>query len=51
MQKYTVDKFIIVAPSIHNFNGSKASAEVLINHTPDGGGESIYSLHSNYRIY
>jgi len=40
-QKYTVDKFIIVAPSIHNFNGSKASAEVLINHTPDGGGEQF----------
>jgi flagellar hook protein FlgE len=36
-QKYTVDKFIIVAPSIHNFNGSKSSAEVLINHTPIGG--------------
>jgi hypothetical protein len=40
-QKYTVDKFIIVAPSIHNFNGSKASAEVLINHTPIGGGDQF----------
>ena len=40
-EKYIVDKFIIVAPSIHNFNGSKASAEVLINHTPDGGGEQF----------
>ena len=40
-QKYIVDKFIIVAPSIHNFNGSKASAEILINHTPNGGGEQF----------
>ena len=40
-QKYIVDKFIIVSPSLHNFNGSKSSAEVLINHTPNGGGEQF----------
>jgi len=40
-QKYSVDKFIIVAPSIHSFNGSKTSAEILINHNPDGGGDQF----------
>jgi len=39
--KYDVDKFIIVAPSIHKFNNSKASAEILINHTPAGGGKQL----------
>jgi hypothetical protein len=40
-EKYDVDKIIIVSPSIHNFNGSKASAEILINHAPENGGNQM----------
>lgn len=40
-QKYTVDKIIIVSPSIHIFDGSKAKAEILINHVPELGGNQL----------
>lgn len=40
-QKYTVDKFIIVSPSLHIFNGSKTKAEILINHSPVSGGNQL----------
>jgi hypothetical protein len=40
-QKYTVDKIIIVSPSIHIFDGSKAKAEILINHVPQLGGNQL----------
>jgi hypothetical protein len=36
-----VDNFIIVSPSIHIYNGSKANAEILINHTPITGGKQL----------
>lgn len=40
-QKYNVDNFVIVSPSIHTFNGSKAKAEILIKHTPVVGGNQL----------
>lgn len=39
--KYTVDKIIIVSPSIHIFDGSTTKAEILINHVPDLGGNQL----------
>lgn len=40
-EKYTVEKFVIVSPSLHIFNGSKTQAEILINHTPVAGGNQL----------
>ena len=37
-QKYTVNTMMMVSPSIHIFNGSNASAELIITHTPVLGG-------------
>ena len=39
--KYVVDKFILVSPSVHTFNGTTASAELLINHSPIKGGNQL----------
>jgi|LauGreDrversion4_2_1035121.scaffolds.fasta_scaffold21158_5 carbonic anhydrase len=39
--KYTVQSITIIAPSIHLFNGSQAPAELLINHTPQTGGQQL----------
>ena len=40
-QKYNVSRIVIVCPSVHTFNGSKASAEIMIAHTPVTGGPSL----------
>jgi len=40
-QKYNVSNIIIVCPSIHTFNGSQASAEIIIGHTPVTGGPTL----------
>jgi len=37
-KKYNVKNIVIVAPSIHLFNGSKTDAEILIVHNPVLGG-------------
>ena len=37
-QKYNVDTMMLVAPSIHIFNGTTTSAELIITHTPVLGG-------------
>jgi carbonic anhydrase len=40
-QKYKVDKIMIVAPSIHLFNGKKCDSEIIIQHIPDLGGNIL----------
>jgi len=40
-QKYNVTNIIIVAPSIHTFNGSTAAAELCIEHMPVQGGSQL----------
>lgn len=39
--KYTVSNIFITCPSIHTFNGSVASAEIVIEHTPSLGGPQL----------
>ena len=40
-QKYTVSRILLTCPSIHTFNGSQASAEITIEHTPVVGGPQL----------
>jgi hypothetical protein len=40
-QKYNVSTILIVSPSIHTFNNSPASAEIIIEHTPVTGGQQL----------
>jgi hypothetical protein len=40
-QKYNVYNILIVSPSIHTFNNSPASAEIIIAHTPVTGGQQL----------
>jgi len=40
-QKYNVSNFSIVCPSLHNYNGSQAAAEILITHAPVNGGQNL----------
>jgi len=41
-QKYNVSNILIVKPSIHIFNNSPASAEIIIEHTPVSGGQQFF---------
>jgi hypothetical protein len=41
-QKYNVGNISITCPSIHIFNGSQASAEIVIEHTSVTGGPTLY---------
>lgn len=38
---YNVSQILLVAPSIHKFNGSTVGAELIITHTPIAGGNSL----------
>ena len=40
-QKYIVSNIMLVSPSIHTFNGSQASAEIIIYHSPEIGGPQL----------
>lgn len=40
-QKYNVATILIVSPSIHTFNNSTASAEIIIEHTPVTSGQPL----------
>lgn len=40
--KYYVSKIDIFSPSLHNFNGATTNAELIIEHTPEMGGDSLY---------
>ena len=39
--KYNVEQIVIVAPSMHKFNGSPADGEIIIVHTPTAGGNNF----------
>ena len=41
-QNYNVTRMILVSPSLHLFEGKKAVAELLIEHTPEKGGKPLY---------
>jgi carbonic anhydrase len=41
-QKYFVSNFTIYSPSLHSFNGSPAKAEIVIEHSPELGGEQLF---------
>jgi hypothetical protein len=41
-QKYNVSNILIVSPSIHTFNNSPASAEIIIEHTPVTTGQQLF---------
>jgi hypothetical protein len=41
-QKYNVSNVSIVTPSMHMFNNSPASAEIIIEHTPVSGGQQFF---------
>lgn len=41
-QKYTVSKLNLYSPSLHLFNGSKTNAELIVEHVPVAGGDSLY---------
>lgn len=41
-QNYNVTRVILVSPSLHLFEGKKAVAELLIEHTPEKGGKPLY---------
>jgi hypothetical protein len=40
-QKYNVSNIYLTCPSIHTFNNSQASAEIVIEHTPVVGGPQL----------
>jgi hypothetical protein len=40
-EKYIINKIDLVSPSLHNFDGNKAIAELLIEHTPEKGGNLL----------
>lgn len=41
-QKYNVSKINIYSPSLHKFNDNYTNAEIVIEHTPQLGGELLY---------
>lgn len=41
-KKYNVTNVFIVSPSIHIFNGSTVSSEIVIEHTPVSGGKQLF---------
>jgi len=41
-QKYNVTNILITCPSLHTFNGSQASAEIVIEHSPVTGGGQLF---------
>jgi hypothetical protein len=41
-QKYNVSTILLVTPSIHIFNNSNSSAEIIIEHTPVTGGQQLF---------
>lgn len=40
-QNYSVSKINIVSPSLHTFDGNKSSGELLIEHSPEKGGNTL----------
>jgi carbonic anhydrase len=53
-QKYFVSIITLYCPSIHLFNNSKANAELVIEHSPELGGEQLYvciPIFQSYQSY
>jgi hypothetical protein len=40
--KYNVSKIMLFSPSLHLFNENKIDAEVIIEHTPESGGQNLF---------
>ena len=40
--KYNITDFSIYCPSLHNYNNTKADAEIIISNTPSTGGNALY---------
>jgi len=40
-ENYSVSKINIVSPSLHIFDGKKSSGEILVEHTPEKGGNTL----------
>jgi hypothetical protein len=40
--KYNVSKIMLFSPSLHLFNENKIDAEVIIEHTPETGGQNLF---------
>ena len=40
--KYNVSQIILFSPSLHLFNENKVDAEIIIEHTPETGGQNLF---------
>jgi hypothetical protein len=40
-EKYNVSRIMIFSPSLHLFNNSKVEAEIIIEHSPESGGQNL----------
>jgi hypothetical protein len=40
--KYNVSQIILFSPSLHLFNENKVDAELIVEHTPESGGENLF---------
>lgn len=41
-EKYNVSQIIIFSPSLHLFNNSKVEGEIIVEHTPESGGQNLF---------
>lgn len=41
-EKYNVSQIMIFSPSLHLFNNNKVEAEIIIEHTPEAGGQNLF---------
>jgi carbonic anhydrase len=40
--KYNVTQIMLFSPSLHLFNEKKVAAEIIVEHTPESGGENLF---------
>ena len=40
--KYNVSQIMLFSPSLHLFNENKVDAEIIIEHTPESGGQNLF---------
>jgi len=40
-EKYNVSRIMIFSPSLHLFNNSKVEAEIIVEHSPESGGQNL----------
>jgi hypothetical protein len=41
-EKYNLSQILIFSPSLHLFNNSKTEAEIIVEHTPESGGQNLF---------